>query len=154
MTRSNARIRGQPRLASCTGHELSLSPMEMDAMEALWNASESRVRDVVERLGNNRAYTTVMTALDRLFKRGLLDRRKSKHGFVYSPHLSGQEWARQSTRYLVSEMLAGSQASRQALLSAVVDAVSQHGIVLLEELEKDIRRKRKELSRGSFPSAS
>ena len=133
-------------LASRTGHQVSLGPLEIDVMEVLWNAGESGVRDVVEKLDRKLAYTTVMTVLDRLFKKGLLDRRKSARAFVYSSHLSGQEWERQRTRYLVSGLLAGPQSSRKMLLSSVVDAVSQHGIKLLEQLEKEIHRKREQLS--------
>jgi predicted transcriptional regulator len=146
MAISNAKILGRPMLASRTAHQQSLGPLEIDVMEVLWKAGDSTVREVAGKLRSNHAYTTVMTVLDRLFKKGLLDRRKSSRAFVYSPHLSGQEWERQRTRYLISGLLAGPQSSRKLFLSSVVDAISQHDIILLEQLEKEIRKKRKELS--------
>lgn len=116
-------------------------------MEVLWGAGHRSVRDVVEQLDRKLAYTTVMTTLDRLFKKGLLDRQKSDRAFLYVPRLTRQEWQRQRAGDLVAGLLAGSQPSRELLLSSLVDAVGQHDLNLLEQLEEKIRRKRKELSR-------
>ncbi len=115
-------------------------------MEVLWNGGERSVRDVAEQLDRKLAYTTVMTTLDRLFKKGLLDRQKSDRAFLYTPRISHEEWERQRAGDLVAGLLAGSQPSRELLLSSLVDAVGQHDINLLEQLEEKIRRKRKELS--------
>ena len=60
-------------------------------MEIMWTGGESNVRDVAEKLDRQLAYTTVMTTLDRLYKKGLLERRKSDRAFIYSPRLSRQE---------------------------------------------------------------
>jgi len=116
-------------------------------MEVLWSADECCVRDVVEKLDRKLAYTTVMTTLDRLFKKGLLDRQKSERAFLYTTRLTHQEWERQRAGDLVAGLLAGSQPSRELLLSSLVDAVGQHDLNLLEQLEEKIRRKRKELSK-------
>jgi len=123
-----------------------LGPLEIQVMEVLWAAGEMSVRDVVEKLDRKLAYTTVMTTLDRLFKKGLLDRQKSERAFLYTPRLSHRDWERQRAGRLVAGLLAGSQPSRELLLSSLVDAVGQHDVMLLEQLEEKIRRKRKELS--------
>ena len=70
----------------------ALGPLEVAVMEILWTRGESNVREVVARLGRPLAYTTVMTTLDRLFKKGLLGRRKSDRAFLYLPSLSRREW--------------------------------------------------------------
>ena len=132
-----------------TGQHVLLGPLEIQVMEVLWAAGEGCVRDVVEQLDRKLAYTTVMTTLDRLFKKGLLDRQKSERAFLYTPRLSHQDWERQRAGNLVAGLLAGSQPSRELLLSSLVDAVGQHDVTLLEQLEERIRRKRKELSRRS-----
>lgn len=90
-----------------------------------------------------------MTTLDRLFKKGLLDREESGRAFQYRPRLSRLDWDRQRAGELVAELLSGSRPSRDLLLSSLVDAVGQHDMALLEELEGKIRRKRRELSKGS-----
>ena len=125
-----------------------LGPLEIRVMEVLWAAGQSSVRDVVEKLERKLAYTTVMTTLDRLFKKGLLDRQKSERAFLYLPRLSNQEWERQRAGDLVSGFLSGPQPARELLLSSLVDAVSQYDAVLLDQLEEKIRKKRKELSAG------
>jgi len=130
------------------GRLLLLGPLEAQAMEVLWAVGQGSVRDVVEQLDRKLAYTTVMTTLDRLFKKGLLDRQKSERAFLYTPRLSHGEWERQRAGDLVSGLLAGSQPSRELLLSSLVDAVGHHDVDLLEQLEEKIRRKRKELSKG------
>ena len=59
-------------------------------MQILWSRGESSVRDVVRQLDRPLAYTTVMTTLDRLYKKGLLDRYRKDRAFVYSASFSQQ----------------------------------------------------------------
>jgi predicted transcriptional regulator len=117
-------------------------------MEILWARGESNVREVAGRLARPLAYTTVMTTLDRLFKKGLLQRHKTDRAFFYSPRLSRQEWERQTASEFVAGFLAGPPSSRQLMISGLLDAVGQHDAALLEELEKKIQSKRKEISEG------
>jgi predicted transcriptional regulator len=126
-----------------------LGPLEIQVMEVVWTFGESSVRDVVEKLESKLAYTTVMTTLDRLYKKGLLDRHKSDRAFLYLPKLSSQDWERRRAGDLVAGFLSGPEPSRDLLLSSLVDAVGQHDALLLDELEEKIRNKRAELSRAS-----
>jgi predicted transcriptional regulator len=128
---------------------LTLGPLELQVMEVVWSSGESSVRDVVEKLESRLAYTTVMTTLDRLFKKGLLNRYKSERAFVYSARLSNQEWERQRAGDLVAGFLSGPQPSRELLLSSLVDAVGQHDAMLLDALEEKIRDKRRELMKAA-----
>lgn len=129
------------------GQHLLLGPLELEVMEVVWNCQRCSVREVVEKLNSRLAYTTVMTTLDRLFKKGLLDREKSERAFLYSPAMSSEEWERRRAGDLVAGFLAGPEPSRELLLSSLVDAVGQHDAMLLAELEEKIRKKRRELSR-------
>ncbi len=131
--------------------QLVLGPLEMQVMNVAWSVGRCSVRDVVERLNSRLAYTTVMTTLDRLFKKGLLEREKSERAFLYSPALSSQDWERWRAGDFVAGFLAGPEPSRDLLLSSLVDAVGQHDAVLLDELEEKIRKKRRELSRMPKP---
>lgn len=126
----------------------SLGHLETRVMEILWTGGEACVQDVIERLGRPLAYTTVMTTLDRLFKKGYLDRRKPERAFLYAPRLSRPEWERRRADELVAGFLAGSRPSGELLISSLVEAVGQHDEALLDELEKKIKRKRRELQRG------
>jgi predicted transcriptional regulator len=126
---------------------LSLGHLEIGVMEILWTRGESSVRDVSQKLGRPLAYTTVMTTLDRLYKKGLLDRRKFERAYLYSPRLSRHAWDQKRAGDLVSGFLAGSQPSRELLISCLVEAVGQYDESLLDELERKIRLKRRELLR-------
>jgi predicted transcriptional regulator len=128
------------------GPQTSLGFLELDVMEVLWAGGQWSVRDVAQRLERKLAYTTVMTTLDRLFKKGLLERMKSERAFLYSPALSRSDWERKRAGDLLADLLAGSQPSRELLLSSLVDAVSDHDAQLLEQLEEKIRNKRRELA--------
>src|ERR1700730_18249161 len=121
--------------------------LEGTVMEILWAQGESSVHDVIERLRRPLAYTTVMTTLDRLFKKGFLDRRKPERAFLYAPRLSQPDWERKRADEWVAGFLAASRPSGELLISSLVEAVGQHDEALLDELEKKIRAKRKALDR-------
>ena len=130
-----------------SSQRLQLGPLEIDVMEAMWQFGASSVRDVVGRLGRKLAYTTVMTTLDRLFKKGLLYREMTDRAFVYSPMVTREDWDRRRAGEMMAGFLTGPEESRHLLLSCLVDAVGTHDAMLLDELEKKIQRKREELSK-------
>ena len=123
-----------------------LGPLEIALMEVLWTRGEGNVRDVIDRLGRPLAYTTVMTTLDRLYKKGLLTRRKFDRAFVYSAALTREEWDHKRA----GDFVAGFH-SPELLISCLVEAVGQHDKALLDDLEKKIKLKRKELDRKVKP---
>ena len=125
----------------------SLGHLELKVMEVLWAHGESNVHDVVARLGRPLAYTTVMTTLDRLFKKHLLLRRKSDRAFLYAPRCTRLEWERKRAGDFVAGFLASPATSGDLLISSLVDAVGQYDTALLDELERKIRSKRRELGR-------
>lgn len=124
----------------------SLGTLEARVMELLWARGESSVRDVFESIDRPLAYTTVMTTLERLFKKGLLDRCKSGRAFLYSPAMDREEWERRRAGGLVAGFLDGRNGSRELLVSSLLDAIGGHDLRLLDELEKKIRRRRKQLN--------
>src|SRR5579863_7687295 len=117
----------------------ALGPLEIAVMEILWNQGESNVHDVVERLDRPLAYTTVMTTLDRLYKKGLLIRRKSERAFLYSTRQTRLEWEQKRAGEFVAGFLSGPE-SGELLISCLVDVVGRDA-ALLDELERKIRVK-------------
>jgi predicted transcriptional regulator len=126
---------------------LVLGPLELTVMEIVWGHPRSSVRDVASHLDRPLAYTTVMTTLDRLYKKGMLHRRKDDRAFVYSPSLSRDEWGRKQAGELVAGLLSNPRHSSELLISCLVDAVGEHDSALLDELERKIKIKRKEFER-------
>jgi predicted transcriptional regulator len=122
-----------------------LGRLETAVMDVVWDRGESSVRDVSERIGRPLAYTTVMTTLDRLYKKGFLERRKLDRAFLYSPKLSRRDWERKRAGDLVAGLLSNRAHAGDLLISCLVDAVGQQDEALLDELERKIRQKRTEL---------
>ncbi len=132
-------------LRSSKGRAAPLGHLEAEAMEIVWLEGASTVNSVASKLARPLAYTTVMTTLGRLFKKGLLDRRKSERAFVYSARISRRDWHRKHTGDFVAAFLAEPQSSGRLLVSCLVDAAADQDQALLDELEKTIRKKRREL---------
>ena len=119
--------------------------LELTIMETLWERGEGNVHDVAGRLGRPLAYNTVMTTLDSLYKKGLLNRTKQERAYFYAPRLSRSEWHQKEAADLVSGFLSARQAASGLLVSCLVDAVG-HDTALLDELDERIRAKRLELN--------
>jgi len=103
------------------------------------------VRDVYVQIGGNIAYTTVMTTLDRLYRKGLLDRTKPARAFVYAAKATRKEFEDSIANDLVSGLLANQWPAPLPFLSNLVDAVGERDEALLDELERLVRMKRRQL---------
>ncbi|HLQ49979.1 MAG TPA: BlaI/MecI/CopY family transcriptional regulator [Terriglobales bacterium] len=124
---------------------LSLGELERRAMEAVWQKQELSVRDLFEELQKRWAYTTLMTTLDRLHKKGILNRRKEGRAFLYSPRISRKQLEQGIASDLIDSLLARSTGEPAPLLSCFVDVVSEKDRSLLDELERLVREKRRTL---------
>ncbi len=120
--------------------------METQLLRALWQRGHGTVRELLDEGAVTAAYTTVMTTLDRLHKKGLLDRVLEGRAFRYRPRQTEEEFAR---RHLAGnqEKLPESARDPGAPLSFLVDTVTDHDAKLLDELERAVDRKREELKK-------
>jgi len=132
-----------------------LGTLEQQAIDIVWSSGDVTVRDVHTRLDGRVAYTTVMTTLDRLYRKGLLTRTKRTRAFVYSAAASREELEHLVASDVVSGLLAGELSAPLPFLSNLVDAVGQRDLALLDELDRLVRCKRRQLSRdgGRTPAA-
>jgi predicted transcriptional regulator len=120
-----------------------LGSLERHVLALVWERGDSSVRDVCARLGATVAYTTVMTTMDRLFKKGLLSRRKVGRAFVYHATATRNELEGAVAAELVQSLLQRGGNEPLPILSSLVDAVSDRDRALLDELERLIREKRR-----------
>jgi predicted transcriptional regulator len=122
-----------------------LGPLEIRVLESLWRRGESSsVRDLEEDFPGS-AYTTLMTTLDRLFKKGLLERSRRERAFLYSARYRRVDLERELAKGEIARLLGFAPDRRAArpILSTFVDAVGEKDALLLEELEKLVRARRK-----------
>lgn len=121
--------------------------LESRVMDVVWErAGEVSVRDVHVALGESAvAYTTVMTTLDRLYKKGVLARRKEGRAFLYAAAASREQLGLTLARDLLAGLLGHGQEVTRPLLSSLVDAVGEQDRLLLDELDRMVRDKRRQL---------
>src|SRR5690349_5867051 len=88
-----------------------LPPLELLCLRALWTLKEGNVKDVRQVVGEARplAYTTIMTVLDRLVRKGKITRRKVGRAFLYSPQASRDVMRRAAIRELLEGFFDGSE---------------------------------------------
>jgi len=129
--------------------EGSLGALEQDVMNIVWSAGEVSVREACARLGTTIAYTTVMTTLDRLFKKRLLSRRKVGQAFVYRAVATRDEIEGAIAAELVDDLLRRHANEPLPVLSSLVDAVSDRDLSLLDDLERLVREKRRVLDKAT-----
>lgn len=96
-------------------------PGELEAavLEALWDGGELSTPAVHERVGLPRglAYTTVLTVLQRLHKKGLVQRREDGRAHVYAPALSRDDFARRRGQDLAAALSGLGEAGLVAFLA-------------------------------------
>ena len=126
---------------------MTLGELEREVMEIAWQRGEVSVRDVCLALDERMAYTTLMTTLDRLHKKGLLARRKDGRAFLYSPRLSPEQFTRGVAQDLIDGLLARGEGGAEPILACIVDAVSERDRALLDELDRLVKEKRRALKR-------
>jgi BlaI family transcriptional regulator, penicillinase repressor len=95
---------------------LDLAPLELDCMNTLWPIGEGTVREIRDRLAARlpRAYTTIMTIMDRLARKGVVERAKSGRAYVYRPRLSAEDARAQALGLVLENFFGG---SKEALLA-------------------------------------
>ena len=94
--------------------------LEAAVMECLWaRSAPASVRDVLGELhtGKQLAYTTVMTVLDNLHRKGVVTREMSGRAWLYEPAYSRDE----HTAMMLREVLGSSGDRRAALMHFVAD---------------------------------
>src|SRR5271156_3936982 len=89
---------------------LDLAPLELDCMNTLWPMGEGSVREIRDRLAERRprAYTTIMTIMDRLARKGGVERRKVGRTYFYRANLTAEDARAQALRQVVENFFAGS----------------------------------------------
>jgi predicted transcriptional regulator len=133
-------LRGFKPGARGAGHVLG--ELESAVMETLWTESQQTVSEVEERLRNKReiAHTTVLTTLDRMYRKGLLTREKHSKAFVYAPRYTREEFERVLAQEVLGALIGH---FTEPALSTFVDLIGDDPGAL-DRLEAKIREKRRQ----------
>jgi len=112
----------------------ALGPLESRVLEAVWGCGRALTVREVQQLFPDLAYTTLMTTLDRLYRKRLLLRRRRGRAFAYEARRTPEEALHDLLSGQVRELLKEASAS-SVVLSALVSAVSRQDAALLDELD-------------------
>ncbi len=107
----------------------TLTPLELEIMQVLWENGASTVTEVVPKLKAELAYTTVQTMLMVLLRKGKVKRTQEGRAFRYRPVVSRERAYGNAVEDLVRRMFGGSP---EALLMAMVDTRQ----ITAQELER------------------
>ncbi len=121
-----------------------LGPLEQRLLDGLWAKGSATVRELVDGRCRDLAYTTVMTTLDRLFKKGFLTRSEEGRAFRYAPRFSREELHLEAAGHAFRQLLDASPASSLPL-SFLVEILGERDEQLLDDLRKLVDRRRREL---------
>lgn len=121
-----------------------LGPLEERLLEALWARGDGTVREMVEDGCQDLAYTTVMTTLDRLFKKSLLSREPEGRAFRYKPRFTREELHREVAGEAFRQLLDACPSSSLPL-SYLVEVLTDRDVQLLDDLRKVVDAKRRQL---------
>lgn len=110
-------------------------PLEMMCLNALWEIGEGNVEDVRRVVAQTRplAYTTVLTLLDRLARRGAVSRRKEGRGFRYQPTVARDKLRRMALRQFLEYHFEGSETKLKVFLEQPIEAQSATAATRLAE---------------------
>jgi predicted transcriptional regulator len=127
-------------MSRATSHRDIPPPLELICLRALWTLKEGNVRDVQQAIAGSRtlAYTTVMTLLERLSRKGVVTRKKVGRAFVYAPVASRDAIRRVALKEFLDCYFEGSEEQlirflqeRPAPLPVVMDPIERLDAALL-----------------------
>jgi len=121
-----------------------LGPLEERLLEALWERGHATVRDLVDAACPDLAYTTVMTTLDRLYKKNLLSREVEGRAFRYAPRFTREELHREVAGEAFRQLMDACPSSALPL-SYLVEVLTERDAQLLDDLGKMVEAKRRKL---------
>jgi len=131
--------------------EAFLGPLEANVIGVIWNSEKKpvRVREVYEKLKQKKdiAYTTVMSTMDRLYDKDLLDRRieKGKGGlfYVYWPRLEEQNFKKSAVREVINSLIENFGEIVTSYLAEEATSDEQELKALREQVENIIKKRQK-----------
>lgn len=123
-------------------YRLPSDDLEYAVLAELWQLGTASVRDLHERLcaPQGLVYTTTAKVVDRLREKGLIERERRDHFFLYRPRVARSDVERARARSAVARLLGSTP---RAIVAALVDAVDEVDPALLAELERAVAARRR-----------
>ena len=118
-----------------------MGPLETRLLELLWTERRPATVGHIRRALPELAYTTIMTTLDRLYRKGLLLRDKDGRAYAYAPRYTRAEMLSERLSGQIADLLEAA-GEGTALLSTLVRTVGRTDAALLDELDALVQAER------------
>lgn len=117
--------------------------LEKPIMETLWIKGESSVRDILEELNNSQGqtYSTLITVMNRLSNKGLLEKKKVGKTFFYTPAYTKAELLDIVSKKVIQGI---SELSLQTTILNFIDYISSKDSKELDHLSELIKNRKKQ----------
>jgi predicted transcriptional regulator len=114
--------------------------LQAEIMAVIWQRGEATVEEIREQQPARRrsAYNTIQTVMNRLVDRGLLERERHGHAFLYRARIAEEE----HVAHTIGERLA--EASPAARRAAIVKLVGRLDPSELDEVARQANRIRRD----------
>ncbi|HWO98422.1 MAG TPA: BlaI/MecI/CopY family transcriptional regulator [Bacillus sp. (in: firmicutes)] len=118
-------------------------PLESKIMTVLWSGEEMTIKDVQQALEREKAvnFNTVMTVMNRLLEKGVLQKRAEGRTSLYRPILSKEEFFNTQSKELTHELI---DEFGSVVVTHMLDALEEVDQGLIEKLEQKIKELKKE----------
>ncbi|WP_028886215.1 BlaI/MecI/CopY family transcriptional regulator [Teredinibacter turnerae] len=119
-----------------------LGELEIRVLEHLWANGESSAKGMHEYINEERVASanSVQSAMERLFRKGLLSRNKSSHRYLYKPLVSKADLL----GTLINDLVIRFQADTPSSAAAILSAAERIDDEALDILEAEIKRRKEE----------
>ena len=124
-----------------------LGPLEEEVMEALWKRDGASGRDILSEIKKYRdiAHTTVLTVLERLAKKGLVEKKREDNNYTFTPRYTKTEFSGMVSKEVLKGVM---DLSASDTLASFVDILANKNPLFLEKLSNLIETKKRELGKG------
>jgi predicted transcriptional regulator len=129
---------------SFVGTVSGLGPLESKVLDVVWKQTGEVTVRHIQLAFPGLAYTTLMTTLDRLFRKGILVRRRRGRAFTYEQRCSRNELVSELVSGHVTDLITAVGAST-AVLSTLVHVLGRSDVALLDQLELLVQAERRRL---------
>lgn len=118
-------------------------PLEAKIMEILWNGPEMTIKDVQSKLAKEKSanFNTVMTVMNRLVDKDVLQKRTEGRVSLYRPTLTMEEFLETQSKELTQDLM---EEFGPLVVSHMLDALEEADPALIKQLEQKIKELKKE----------
>lgn len=119
-------------------------PLEAKILDVLWDNTEMTIKEVQQKLEKEKPtnFNTVMTVMNRLAEKGILQKRPEGRSSLYKPVLSRSDFLDAQSKEMTNELM---EEFGTVVVSHMLDALEEVDDDLVAKLEQKIKELKKDV---------